>query len=240
MLKFALLGCGRIAKRHSELLGNKQIENAELVAVCDIDEQKSKKIGEQFGIPYYTDMHEMLNSIDIDVVTVLTESGYHAKHVLAITKYKKALLIKQDFIYALNNIANCFQRLRKYNEAKKYYLQAIKINPNVPILLDNYASVLKDMHNYHEAELYYKKAIRCDKTYVSAHYNLGLLYILQGEFLCGWTEYEWRLKKEDYIKFNSRFIKNIWIQEPIFLKQILFLQILFQWLIIIWKIWCMS
>ena len=28
MLNFALVGCGRIAKRHSELLGHKQIANA--------------------------------------------------------------------------------------------------------------------------------------------------------------------------------------------------------------------
>ncbi|MBE0471967.1 MAG: Gfo/Idh/MocA family oxidoreductase, partial [Methyloprofundus sp.] len=60
MLKFALLGCGRIAKRHSELLGHGQIENAKLVAVCDIVEEKAKKIGEQFGVPYFTDMNEML------------------------------------------------------------------------------------------------------------------------------------------------------------------------------------
>ena len=53
MLKFALVGCGRIAKRHSELLGLDQIENASLVAVCDIVEEKAKKLGEQFHIPYY-------------------------------------------------------------------------------------------------------------------------------------------------------------------------------------------
>jgi len=71
--------------------------------VCDIDEQKSKKIGEQFGIPYYTDMHEMLNSIDIDVVTVLTESGYHAKHVLAITKYKKHIVVEKPMALTLDD-----------------------------------------------------------------------------------------------------------------------------------------
>ena len=35
MIRFGLLGCGRIAKRHSDLLGGKQIEGASLVAVCD-------------------------------------------------------------------------------------------------------------------------------------------------------------------------------------------------------------
>ena len=75
MLKFALVGCGRIAKRHSELLGSQQIENASLVAVCDLDSSKCSLIGNQFNIPYFTDMHQMMETIDIDVVVVLTESG---------------------------------------------------------------------------------------------------------------------------------------------------------------------
>src|SRR6185503_2820080 len=35
MIRFGLLGCGRIAKRHSELLGGNHIDGAGLVAVCD-------------------------------------------------------------------------------------------------------------------------------------------------------------------------------------------------------------
>jgi predicted dehydrogenase len=103
MLKFALLGCGRIAKRHSELLGHKQIENAELVAVCDVVEEKAKKIGEQFSVPYFTNMHEMLKNIDVDVVTVLTESGYHAKHVLEIAKYKKHIVVEKPMALTLDD-----------------------------------------------------------------------------------------------------------------------------------------
>ena len=103
MLKFALLGCGRIAKRHSELLGEKQIGNAELVAVCDIDEEKARKIGEQFNIPYFTDMHQMMKQVDIDVVTVLTESGYHAKHVLEIVEYKKHIVVEKPMALTLDD-----------------------------------------------------------------------------------------------------------------------------------------
>ena len=35
MINFALVGCGRISKRHSELLGENQVAGAQLVAVCD-------------------------------------------------------------------------------------------------------------------------------------------------------------------------------------------------------------
>ena len=53
MLRFAIVGCGRIAKRHSELLGFDKIKNASLVSVCDINENKARKIGQQFNIPHY-------------------------------------------------------------------------------------------------------------------------------------------------------------------------------------------
>ena len=103
MLKFVLLGCGRIAKRHAELLGNNQIANAELVAVCDIVKQKARKIGEQFSVPYFSDMHEMLSKIDVDVVSVLTESGYHAEHVIQIAKYKKHIVVEKPMALTLDD-----------------------------------------------------------------------------------------------------------------------------------------
>ena len=86
MLRFAIVGCGRIAKRHSELLGLKQVNGACLVAVCDIDQDKARAIGQQFAIPHYQDMHEMMQSEAVDVVVVLTESGNHARHVVALAK----------------------------------------------------------------------------------------------------------------------------------------------------------
>ena len=45
-LRFGLIGCGRIAQRHAELLASDQIKNAELVAVCDLDTSKAAKISE--------------------------------------------------------------------------------------------------------------------------------------------------------------------------------------------------
>lgn len=39
--KFALIGCGRISYKHINAINN--IGNAELVAVCDIKEEKAKK-----------------------------------------------------------------------------------------------------------------------------------------------------------------------------------------------------
>jgi predicted dehydrogenase len=103
MLNFALVGAGRIAKRHSELLGHKQIKNACLRAVCDIVEDKARAIGERFNVPYYTDMHRMLEKEkDIDVVSVLTPSGMHAEHVIGLAKYRKHIIVEKPLALSLS------------------------------------------------------------------------------------------------------------------------------------------
>ena len=49
IISFSLVGCGRIAKRHSDLLGNNIIKNAKLISVCDKIESKAQKVSKQFS-----------------------------------------------------------------------------------------------------------------------------------------------------------------------------------------------
>lgn len=103
MLNFALVGCGRIAKRHSELLGHHQVSNARLAAVCDIRVDRAKVIGEQFKVPYYSDMHQMMRTEKIDAIVVLTESGLHADHVVELSQYKKHILVEKPMALTLKD-----------------------------------------------------------------------------------------------------------------------------------------
>lgn len=102
-LKFALVGCGRISKRHAELLGNGQIANARLVAVCDVKVERAAALGQQFGVPHFTDMHEMMRAGGIDVVTVLTESGLHAEHVTALAPYGAHIVVEKPMALTLDD-----------------------------------------------------------------------------------------------------------------------------------------
>lgn len=97
-LKFAIIGCGRISYKHVEALA-KNVEEAELVATCDVvlekAEAKKSEYIEKTGaaedsVHVYTDYKEMLEKEDIDVVTIATESGYHAE--IAIHSMKKELV----------------------------------------------------------------------------------------------------------------------------------------------------
>jgi UDP-N-acetyl-2-amino-2-deoxyglucuronate dehydrogenase len=112
-LKFALVGCGRISKRHAELLGSKQIANARLVAVCDVKVERAAALGKQFGVPHFADMHEMMRAGGIDIVSVLTESGLHAEHVIALAPYGAHIVVEKPMALTLDDadrmIAACDQ-----------------------------------------------------------------------------------------------------------------------------------
>lgn len=131
MLKFALVGCGRIAKRHSELLGLNQIKNASLVACCDTVEERAKTLGKQFDIPYYIDMDEMMQKEDIDVVSVLTESGNHAKHVINLAKYGKHIVVEKPMALTLDD-ADEMIRACDTNKAKLFVVKQNRFN--VPVV----------------------------------------------------------------------------------------------------------
>jgi predicted dehydrogenase len=131
MLSFALVGCGRISKRHSELLGYNEIEGAKLVAVCDFKLEKAQLIGDKFSVPTFKDMNEMMEKVDVDVVVVLTESGYHAKHVIELAKYGKHIMVEKPMALTLDDCDKMIQECDKSGSR----LFVIKQNRfNVPVV----------------------------------------------------------------------------------------------------------
>ena len=101
-LKFGIVGCGRIFKKHYEAV--RDIENAELIAVCDINENKARDAGKMSGVPYYYNYDEMLSKEIIDVVNILTPSGMHPMHTIDIVKkYKKHIVCEKPMALKLED-----------------------------------------------------------------------------------------------------------------------------------------
>ena len=132
-INFALVGCGRIAKRHAELLGNKLIEGASLVAVCDIDQVAASKLAHEYSVSYYTDMNDMMIREDIDVVVVLTESGNHAKHVIELSKYGKHIIVEKPMALTLSDADNMIKACDKYG-CKLFVVKQNRFNVPVQAL----------------------------------------------------------------------------------------------------------
>ena len=78
-IRFALVGCGRIGERHAAHISSK----GTLQAVCDIDEGKAKRIGQEYGCNIYSEIGSLLQQEkDVDVVAICTPNGLHAEHVI--------------------------------------------------------------------------------------------------------------------------------------------------------------
>lgn len=103
MINFAIIGCGRIAKRHAELLGTSQIAGARLAAVCDIDPVRAKAFSDRFGVPGFTSINEMLAAPGIDAVTVLTPSGMHAEHAIMVANAGKHVIVEKPMALRLED-----------------------------------------------------------------------------------------------------------------------------------------
>ena len=80
-LKVGIIGCGGIANgKHLPSL--KAINRVDLVAFCDLIEEKAIKAAKEYGTPdakVYTDYQELLKDESIDVVHVLTPNRMHAQ-----------------------------------------------------------------------------------------------------------------------------------------------------------------
>jgi UDP-N-acetyl-2-amino-2-deoxyglucuronate dehydrogenase len=103
MIRFGLLGCGRIAKRHSELLGGCHIDRARLIAVCDPIGARADVIASKFGVPAFYHIDDFLARKDIDAVAILTPSGMHPAHVIACAKAGKHVVVEKPMALRLQD-----------------------------------------------------------------------------------------------------------------------------------------
>ena len=89
-VRMVVVGLGKGKGRCGEI---EKISGIKLVGVCDINEEKAKATGEQFGVPYSTDIHVFLNNPDVEAVYVVTPTGTHCKIAQQCLKAGKHVLV---------------------------------------------------------------------------------------------------------------------------------------------------
>jgi len=115
-LKYALVGCGRIAPNH--IAAAKECGDIEIAALCDLHRQKCERLAEQFdlqGVPLYTDYQEMLEKESPNLVAVATDSGRHAAIALDCIRHHANLIIEKPIALSLQDADEIIKRAREYN-----------------------------------------------------------------------------------------------------------------------------
>lgn len=139
VLKYALIGCGRISPNHIEAAKN---NNLEIVAICDLNPEAMDEKAKKFSLNTankYLDYKEMLIKEMPELVAIATESGSHAHIALdciyagcnVIIEKPIALSIKDadEIIKAgkEKGVVVCANHQNRFNKSVQYMRKAIEM-----------------------------------------------------------------------------------------------------------------
>jgi predicted dehydrogenase len=112
-LKVGIIGTGGIARVHMN--GWKKIKDAEVVSICDVDIERAKKFGEEFGIDnIFSDYRELLNMDELDAVDICTPNVSHYPIVIASLKKGKDVLCEKPLAVTPEEVVDMIKTSRRY------------------------------------------------------------------------------------------------------------------------------
>lgn len=103
-LRFALIGCGNIAKKHAHVLSS-FLDDAEIGAFVDLDVKRAQAFSAKYGAPAFGSIAELMREMGdrIDVFSVLTPSGAHCGNVLDLVEYGRPLVVEKPLALRLDD-----------------------------------------------------------------------------------------------------------------------------------------
>ena len=103
-LRFALVGCGNIARKHAHVL-QEYLDEAEIGAFVDVDVVRAREFSNRYGAPAFASVAEMMRQVGdgIDVFSVLTPSGAHCRNVLDLVEYGRPLVVEKPLALKLED-----------------------------------------------------------------------------------------------------------------------------------------
>lgn len=102
-IHFAIVGCGRIAERHAEIINS----IANLKAVCDIKPERVKLFAEKYNAAPYNSIDELLKSEpDVHVISVCTPNSLHSEHTILSLRAGKHVLCEKPMAISVTECNN--------------------------------------------------------------------------------------------------------------------------------------
>ncbi len=94
-LKIGIVGAGNIAV-NTHLPAYQELDNVEIVAICDLTVDRAKEAAKKFNIPaYFSSVEDMLVNADIDAVDICTWNNGHAPVCIAAAKAGKHIVCEK-------------------------------------------------------------------------------------------------------------------------------------------------
>jgi len=121
-IKFAVVGCGHIGKRHAEMI--KRNPESDLVALIDVKDKAVLGI-ESYEVPFFNSLEDFLASgINTDVINIASPNGFHAVQALKALEARKHIVIEKPM--ALSK-----------QDAEKVIFKALHVHKQVFAVMQN-------------------------------------------------------------------------------------------------------
>lgn len=121
-IKFAVIGCGHIGKRHAEMISRN--DESELVALIDIKDKSQLGI-DNFAVPLFNSLPEFLeSSIEADVICIASPNGFHADQSMQCLEARKHIVVEKPM--ALTK-----------QDAEKVIFKALQVHRQVFAVMQN-------------------------------------------------------------------------------------------------------
>lgn len=149
-VKFAVVGCGHIGKRHAEMISRNP--EAELVALVDVKDRDSLDLS--FAkVPFFSSLTEFIESkLSCDVVNIATPNGFHAEQSLQALDAKMHIVVEKPM--ALNK-----------RDAEKVIFKALHVHKHLFAVMQNRYSPpsvwLKEIIDSHRLGEIYMVQLNC-------------------------------------------------------------------------------
>ena len=138
MIKIGIIGAGHISESHLKAFG--QMENCQVKAISDLNEDLAKKRATDFGVPnVYTDYKELLKDNEINAIVVATPTFAHKDIVIDALKSGKNVLCEKPPALNALEVAECEKVARETGMLLMYGLvcRFRPVNTYLKKLIDN-------------------------------------------------------------------------------------------------------
>lgn len=116
--RVGVVGCGFFAQNHLNAWTSLRGEGVEIAAVCDVSEAQARQSASAFSVPkIYTDIAQMIDSEDLDLLDIVTQVDSHKRLVSVALEAGIPTVVQKPFgrslaeceeMLSLSNRTGCF------------------------------------------------------------------------------------------------------------------------------------
>lgn len=112
-INFAIIGTGSIVDHHINSI--REIEAANVVALCSSSEERAKQIESKYNLPCYYDLEELFENEKIDAISICTHSGNHLAPCLEAAKRGIHVITEKPLEVSLERADRMIEACRENN-----------------------------------------------------------------------------------------------------------------------------